>query len=219
MRPFRDRRHAGQELAKALNYYRHRPNVLVLGLARGGAPVAHAVAETLNLPLDLAIVRKLGVPGHEEYAMGAIAPEGVRVLNTAAIEALSIPDGVIAEALRRESRELTRRQRVYRGTETLPDVRGKKVILVDDGLATGMSMLAAIRSLQRGSPAEIIVGVPVAAPDTARLINREVDAFYALRLPEPFRGVGGWYAQFPQLTDDDLKAYADTGHTTLRQAS
>ena len=165
-RYFRDRSEAGRLLAKKLSAYANRPDVLVLALPRGGVPVAYEVARALGVPLDVFLVRKLGVPGYEELAMGAVATGGVRVLNEQAVRGLSIPDYVIDAVAAWELQELDRREHVYRGDRPPPDVRGRTIILVDDGLATGATMHAATKALKQRQPARIVVGVPTAAPET-----------------------------------------------------
>src|SRR5437016_6132201 len=190
---FRDRREAGRLLAEKLAAYAHRPDVLVLALPRGGVPVAYDVARALGAPLDVFIVRKLGIPGHEELAMGAVATGGVRVLNEQVVHALNIPDHVIDAVTAWEQQELARRERLYRGDRPPPDVRGRTVILVDDGLATGASMHAAIAALRRQQPAHIVVAVPIAAPETCDALRAEVDDVVCAITPEPFHAVGLWY--------------------------
>jgi predicted phosphoribosyltransferase len=177
----------------------------VLALPRGGVPVAFEVAEALHAPLDIFLVRKLGVPGHEELAMGAIATGGVRVLNEDVVGYLNINDEVIERVAAREQRELERRERVYRGGRAAPDVRGRTVILVDDGLATGSTMRAAAAALRLQRPARIIVAVPVAAPQTCDEFRTEVDEIVCAATPEPFRGVGLWYEDFSQTTDEEVR--------------
>src|SRR6267142_1196755 len=166
MKLFRDRRQAGRLLAEKLAAYANRPDVIVLALPRGGVPVAYEVARALNARLDVFLVRKLGVPGHEEFAMGAIATGGIRVLNNDTVGALRIPNNIIEAVVAKEQQELTRRERLYRGDRPPPDVRGKTVILVDDGLATGSTMRAAVAALRRQGAAQIVVAVPVAARRT-----------------------------------------------------
>ncbi len=205
MSVFKNRFDAGRFLAERLLQYAHRPDVLVLGLPRGGVPVAYAVAETLGVPLDVFIVRKLGVPGHEELAMGAIASNGVRVLNEDVIAALQIPPELIDQVAQVEQRELERREREYRDDRPEPDVRGKTVILVDDGLATGSTMRAAVKALALQPTARIVVAVPTAPPDVCDELRREVDEVVCGITPEPFQGVGLWYDDFSQTTDDQVR--------------
>ena len=205
LRGFRDRHEAGRLLAEKLKAYAHRLEVLVLALPRGGVPVAYEVARALGAPLDVFLVRKLGVPGHEELAMGAVATGGVRVLNEQIVRALRIPDDVIDAVTMREQEELARRERLYRGDRPLPDVRGRTVILVDDGLATGATMHAAIAALRHQQPARIVVAVPTAAPETCQALRAEVDDVVCAITPEPFYSVGLWYEDFSQTTDDEVR--------------
>src|SRR5712692_1622098 len=172
---FRDRSDAGQKLAEALATYADRPDVLVLALPRGGVPVTIEVARALHAPLDVFLVRKLGVPGHEELAMGAIASGGVRVLNQDVVERLKISGAVIDRVAASEERELERRERAYRDGRPAPDARGKTLILIDDGLATGSTMHAAVAAIRRQEPARIIIAVPTAPPDTCEALRKEVD--------------------------------------------
>jgi predicted phosphoribosyltransferase len=202
---FRDRTDAGRRLAESLGAYADRPDVLVLALPRGGVPVAYEVAERLKAPLDLFLVRKLGVPGHEELAMGAIASGGVRVTNDHVVSYLRIPGEVIDVVAAEEQRELERRERAYRGGRPPPDVRGKTVILVDDGLATGSTMRAAAAALREQGPARIVVAVPVSAPETCEEFRAEVDEIVCAVTPQPFRGVGMWYEDFSQTTDEEVR--------------
>ena len=211
---FRDRRDAGRFLAQKLAAYANRPDVIVLALPRGGVPVAYEVAAALHSPLDVFLVRKLGVPGHEEYAMGAIASGGVRVLNEEVVEALGIPQFRIEAAAAREEQELARRSRAYRGERAPPDVKGRTVILVDDGLATGASMHAAIMALRRLQPARIVVAVPTAAPETCEQMRALADEVVCATTPEPFRAVGLWYEDFSQTSDEEVGALL----TQARQA-
>ncbi len=203
--PYQNRVQAGQVLAEELRQYANRSDVLVLALPRGGVPVAFEVASALDVPLDLMLVRKLGVPGHEELAMGAIASGGARVLNEDVVGPLGIPDETIDEVARREEQELQRRQREYRGDRPMPDVRGQSVILVDDGLATGATMRVAVRALRQMRPARIVVAVPVAPPDTVRCLGREVDELICPATPEPYFAVGQWYEDFTQTTDEEIR--------------
>lgn len=203
--PFRDRREAGRILATRLSPYADRPDVLVLALPRGGVPVAYEVARALNAPLDVFLVRKLGVPGHEELAMGAIASGGVRVLNEDLVHTLRIPEPVIEAAAAAALRELERRERAYRGDRPPPDVHGRTVVLVDDGLATGATMLAAIQALRQQEAKRTVVAVPVAAPDTCAALRPAVDDIICAVTPQPFRAVGFWYEDFSQTTDDEVR--------------
>jgi predicted phosphoribosyltransferase len=202
---FRDRTDAGKRLAEQLADYANRSNVLVLALPRGGVPVAFEVAEALHAPLDIFLVRKLGVPGHEELAMGAIATGGVRVLNKEVVNYLNIPSEVIDAVTNVELKELERRERAYRGDRPPPNVRGKTVILVDDGLATGTTMRAAAAALRQQEPAHIVIGVPVAAPQTCDEFKLEVDEIVCAVTPEPFQAVGLWYEDFSQTTDQEVR--------------
>jgi predicted phosphoribosyltransferase len=202
---FRDRTHAGQELAGKLLRHAGQPNVLVLGLPRGGVPVAAEVARALGAPLDVFVVRKLGVPGQPEFAMGALASGGVRVLDLDVVRELAIPDAVIESITAVESEELRRRERAYRGTRPAPRVAGRTVILVDDGLATGSTMRAAVEALRQQNPARIVVAVPVGAPETCASFAGVADEVVCARAPEPFRAVGVWYDDFSQTTDDEVR--------------
>jgi predicted phosphoribosyltransferase len=202
---FRDRHEAGRLLAGKLTAYAHRPDVLVLALPRGGVPVAYEVARALDAPLDVFLVRKLGVPGYEELAMGAVATGGVRVLNDQVVRGLGIPDYVIDAVTAWEQEELERRERLYRGDRPRPDVRGRTVILVDDGLATGATMHAAIAALRQHQPTHIVVAVPTAARETCEALRAEVDDVICATTPEPFRAVGFWYEDFSQTTDDEVR--------------
>jgi predicted phosphoribosyltransferase len=208
-RPFRDRADAGRVLAKALERYASQPDVLVLALPRGGVPVAYEVARALRAPLDVFLVRKLGVPGHEELAMGAIASGGVRVLNSDVVHHLHIPDAIIDAVAQQEQEELDRRAREYRGDRPPPDVRGQTAILVDDGLATGSTMRAAAAALRRQQPARLVVAVPVAAPATCQELRSEVDDVVCALTPEPFYAVGVWYEDFSQTTDEEVRSLLD----------
>jgi putative phosphoribosyl transferase len=200
---YSDRAEAGRRLATRLEPYANRPDVLVLALPRGGVPVGFEVSRALNVPLDVFVVRKLGVPGQEELAMGAIATGGVTVVNREVTETLGISQRVIEEVASRESEELVRRERLYRGEKPAPDVSGRIVVLVDDGLATGSTMRAAIAALRKQNPARIIVAVPVAAPSTCGEFRPEVDEIVCAITPEPFYAVGEWYKDFSQTTDQE----------------
>jgi predicted phosphoribosyltransferase len=201
---FRDRYEAGRELAGLLGAYANRPDVLVLALPRGGVPVGYEVARALHAPLDVFIVRKLGVPGHEELAMGAIASGGVVVLNDEVIDDLQIPPGVIQAVAAAEKQELDQREMLYRDGRPPPDPRGRIVILVDDGLATGSTMRAAIEALRGQAPVRIVAAVPVAAPQTCTAFRREVDEIVCARTPDPFYAVGLWYDDFSPTTDQEI---------------
>jgi predicted phosphoribosyltransferase len=203
---YQDRTDAGRRLAAELGEYANRADVLVLALPRGGVPVAFEVAEALQVPLDVFLVRKLGVPGHEELAMGAIATGGIRVRNESVVQYAQIPDEVIEEVAAQEMQELERRERLYRGDRPAPDVRGRTVILIDDGLATGSTMRAAAAALRRQQPKEIIVAVPVASAVTCDELLDEVDRVVCAMTPEPFQAVGLWYEDFSQTTDEEVRA-------------
>ena len=203
---FRDRADAGRHLLSKLGAYRDRPDVLVLGLPRGGIPVGYEVARGLGAPLDVFVVRKLGVPGQEELAMGAIATGGVRVVNRDVVDALHIPPDVLDRAAAEELRELERREQSYRGERPQPRVEGRTVILVDDGLATGSTMRAAVAALRQQGPARIVVAVPVAAPSTCAELRREVEEVVCFATPEPFMAVGRFYDDFSQTTDEEVTA-------------
>jgi len=201
---FADRREAGRFLASKLTEYADRPNVLVLGLPRGGVPVAYEVAKALHAPLDVFLVRKLGLPGREELAMGAIASGGVLVLNEDLVRGLGITKDVLESVIAAEQKELERREQMYRGDRPPPDVRGRTVILVDDGLATGSSMRAAVAALRQQGPARIIVAVPIGAPETCSEFEREADDVICAVTPQPFHAVGLWYRDFSQTTDEEV---------------
>jgi erythromycin esterase-like protein/predicted phosphoribosyltransferase len=205
MMRFKDRTDAGQQLAKRLSGYAGRSDVVVLALPRGGVPVAHEVATRLNLPLDLFLVRKLGVPGHPELAMGAIAEGGVEVLSEDLIRDVGVPHALVQQVAVRERLELDRRDRLYRGGRQLAPVRDHVVILIDDGLATGSTMQAAVIALKRLKPARIVVAVPVGARDTCERLSRLVDEVVCLTMPEPFQAVGLWYETFSQTTDEEVR--------------
>ena len=202
---FRDRNDAGQQLAARLTRYADRSDVLVLALPRGGVPVAYEVAKELNAPLDIFLVRKLGLPGHEEFAMGAIASGGIRVLNPDLVNYLRIPDEVIDAVAAREQRELERRARVYRAARPLPDVKDHVVILIDDGLATGSTMRAAAAALRLQKPGRIVVAVPVSSRETCDDFRGEVDEIVCAVTPEHFQGVGLWYEDFSQTSDEEVR--------------
>lgn len=201
---FADRREGGRRLARALWHYRAMPNTIVVGLPRGGVVTAAAIAEDLDLPLDVLVVRKLGTPGQQELAMGAIGPGGIRVLNEDVIAALRITPDQIDTVGRREQFELERRERLYRGARPPLDFAGENVIVVDDGLATGSTMSAAIAVIRRHKPARIILAVPVAPIETCEAFRPMVDELVYLETPEPFQAVGYWYVDFAQVEDDEV---------------
>jgi putative phosphoribosyl transferase len=202
---FRDRSHAGRALAGMLARYAGRPDVVVLALPRGGVPVGYEVARALGAPLDVFPVRKLGVPGREELAMGAIAAGGVVVVNDEVVRRLDIPEAVIDEAAAEERQELDRRAEAYRGGRPAPNLRGKTVVLVDDGLATGSTMRAAVAAVRRLGPAGVVVAVPVGALETCDQFRRVADDVVCAETPEPFFAVGSWYQDFAQTTDEEVR--------------
>jgi predicted phosphoribosyltransferase len=206
---FQDRREAGRVLASRLGRYAGRPDVLVLALPRGGVPVAFEVARALGAPLDVFLVRKLGVPGHEEVALGAIASGGVRVLNHDLLQRLGISVPTLEALTAREQAELRRRELAYRGSRPREPVAGRTVILVDDGLATGASMKAAVSALRRDGPAGIVVAVPVAAPEVCDEFRADVEDVVCAATPERFMAVGAWYADFSQTTDEEVRRLLD----------
>lgn len=205
MERFRNRTDAGRRLAAALTEYARSPATLVLALPRGGVPVAHEVARALRLPLDVWIVRKLGVPGHEELAMGAIALGGHEYVDRAMLAQLRIPDTALREVIARETRELQRRNLLYRGERPLPELHDQSVILVDDGVATGASMRVAVEALRAAGARAIVVAVPVGAADTCRQLGKLADKVVCPEQPQPFRGVGMWYEDFSQTSDDEVR--------------
>lgn len=212
---FRGRRDAGKKLAQRLLKYAGREDVIVLALPRGGVPVAYEVASALKSPLNIFIVRKLGWPGHEEMAIGAIASGGVRVLNEDIVRHLNIPDTVIEAVAQRELRELERREQAYRGDRPPPELKSRTVILIDDGLATGASMRAAIVGVRAHSPAAIVVAVPTAALETCEALEPEVDQIICATTPEPFYGVSKWYADFSQTTDEEVRLLLEEANQNL----
>ena len=202
---FQDRFEAGRVLASRLRQFSGRHDVVVLALPRGGVPVGYEVAQALHAPLDVFVVRKLGTPGQEELAMGALAPGGITVLNREVIQALEIPQQIIDAAVGREQSELERREREYRGGRPAADVKGRTVIVVDDGLATGSSMRVAARALRKEGATVIVVAVPVAARSTCEEFEGEADQLICAATPEPFWAVGQWYRNFTQTTDDEVR--------------
>jgi predicted phosphoribosyltransferase len=215
--PFRNREDAGRRLAAELRRYAGRSDVIVLGLPRGGVPVAFEVAESLHVPLDVFVVRKLGLPWHEELAMGALASGGVRVLDRDLIAVARVSEADVERVTAAEQRELERREQLYRGTRPFPDMEGKTVILIDDGLATGSTMRAAVEALRKQGPAAVVVAVPVAPPETCEAFRRIADEIICAETPEPFQAVGLWYEVFSQTTDDEVHALLE--HATHAAAS
>jgi predicted phosphoribosyltransferase len=213
---FRDRLDAGRRLAEKLSRYAGKPDVVVLALPRGGVPVAAEVARALDAPLDVFLVRKLGFPGQEELAMGAIASGGSRVLNTSLLRRLHVSPEIIDAVAMRERHELDRREREYRGSHPLLPVRGRTVILVDDGLATGASMHAAVAALRTQEPARIVVAVPVGAPSTCEDLRQIADEIVCAETPEPFAAVGQWYDDFSQTTDEEVRQLLGASRTQGR---
>jgi predicted phosphoribosyltransferase len=202
---FGDRVEAGQRLADSLGAYAHRDDVIVFALPRGGVPVGYEVAMRLHVPLDVFVVRKLGVPGYEELALGAIASGGVRVLNPNVVRALPGADQIVDAVTATESKELERREQAYRAGRPAINVRGRTVLLIDDGLATGATMHAAVLALREQEPARIVVAVPVCAPDTCREMQKLADEVISLYAPEWFHGVGQFYDDFSQTSDDEVR--------------
>jgi putative phosphoribosyl transferase len=203
--PFKNRIEAGRLLAEELKSYANRTDVLILALPRGGLPVAFEVAQALSAPLDLMLVRKLGVPGQEELAMGAIATGGIKVLSQELVKSLDISDAALEAVISKEKRELERREHTYRGDRPVPEVGNRCVILIDDGLATGATMKAAVLALRQQQPAQIIIGVPVAPPDTVEELRKEADEIICLATPEPFYAIGTWYVDFSQTSDEEVR--------------
>jgi putative phosphoribosyl transferase len=216
---FANRRDAGRRLAGELREYAAHSDVLVLALPRGGVPVGFEVAEALYAPLDVFVVRKLGLPWHEELAMGALASGGVRVLDNDLIRAARVSDEDIRRVTATEQGELERRQRQYRGDRPFPSVKGRIIILVDDGLATGSTMRAAVQALRAEGPARIVVGVPVAAPETCEAFREIADDIVCAETPEPFRAVGLWYEDFSQTTDAEVHALLEEANSFARTRS
>lgn len=210
-RIFADRKAAGRALAQALTRFRGHQDVVVLALPRGGVPVAFEVADFLGAPLDVFIVRKLGVPGQPELAMGAIASGGGLVVNEDVVDALRIEPAAIDTVAKREAREILRREAAYRGDRPPINVMGKVVIVVDDGIATGATMRAGVRALRKLRPASIVIAVPHAPPDTCESLQDEADEIVCLEMPDPYIAVGRWYGNFPQITDAEVREFLDQG--------
>jgi putative phosphoribosyl transferase len=210
---FHDREDAGRRLARQLVHLAGRTNLIVLGLPRGGVPVAYQVAQALGAGLDVLVVRKLGLPGHEELAIGAVASGGVRVVNDEVVTALRIPPEMLDRVAALEQRELERRERAFRGDRPFPDLRQATVVLVDDGVATGSTMLAAVRALRQRHPALLVVAAPVMSVQARAALAAEADACVTLATPEPFYGVGTWYRDFAQTSDAEVIALLRAGST------
>lgn len=202
---YKNRQHAGRELADSLMQYENQHDAIVLGLPRGGVPVAAEVAQALNLPLDIFVVRKLGTPGHEEMAMGAIASGGVRILSKGLIQALNISQSQINATTEKELQELKRRESAYRDNKAMPELQNKTVILIDDGMATGSTMKAAIQGLRQHNPAKIVVALPVGSEEACKKIGQIVDELTCLMIPHNFGGVGAWYDRFDQTSDEEVR--------------
>jgi putative phosphoribosyl transferase len=202
--PYKNRSEAGRQLAEALKQCGNRPDVFVLALPRGGVPVAYEIAKTLDAPLDLLLVRKLGAPGREELAMGAVAAGGAHILNAEVIREMTVSDAEIDRVVAEGLQALRRREKAYRGERPAPEIKGRCVILVDDGLATGATMRADVAAVRRQAPAEIVVAVPIAPPDPITSLSKEVDYVICLATPQPFIGISRWYKDFAQVTDAEV---------------
>ncbi len=214
---FKDRYEAGKKLAEALSAYEGRTDVAVLALPRGGVPVGYELAKALNAPLDIFLVRKLGVPGHEELAMGAIASNDVMVLNEGIINAYGISERTLETVASRERSEMRRREVLYRGDRPRLDVRGKSVILVDDGFATGASMRAAVTAVRGQRPSYVVVAVPTAPPETCESFEAVVDEVVCLITPQPFAAVGYWFEDFSQTTDEEVRELLEEAGSRFRE--
>ncbi|PHZ85788.1 phosphoribosyltransferase [Paremcibacter congregatus] len=202
---FRDRTHAGQELAAALSKYQKEKDTLVLALPRGGVPVAFEVAEQLKLPLDVLLVRKLGVPGQREFAMGAIAEDNILYINRDVVDLLDIPSPLIESVIKQETQELNRRRQLYRHDRPAPNFDDKTIILIDDGLATGATMHAAVNALKKTNASRLIIAIPVGSLRTCKELEELADELICLHTPEPFDGVGRWYGDFSQTSDEEVE--------------
>jgi predicted phosphoribosyltransferase len=220
-RAFTDRRQAGRQLAVALRDHEivRKGDAVVLALPRGGVPVGFEIATALDVPLAVFVVRKLGVPGYRELAMGAIASGGVRILNDEVVRELRIPEYAIDRIAQEEERELQRRERMYNGPHPLPSLSGRTAIIVDDGLATGSTMRAAVEAVRKHEPKAIVVAAPVGAADTCAALRAAADAVVCLRTPEPFQAVGLWYEHFDQTTDDEVRSLLDAAWSRQPQAA
>lgn len=219
MHMFTDRRDAGRQLARALDAYARRPDVVVLALPRGGVPVGYEIARALGVPLDVLVVRKLGVPGQPELAMGAIASGGIRVIDRRIVDSIGIPDRVLEAASQRERAELERRERAFRGDRPPLDIGGRIAIVVDDGLATGSSMRAALDAVRTRRPVRIVCAVPVAPPETCAALRQHADEMICLVTPEDMYAVGLWYENFAQTDDDEVRALLEAAARDLAAVS
>jgi putative phosphoribosyl transferase len=217
--PFQDREEAGRILASKLSAYSRREDVIVLALPRGGLPVAFQVAQALGVPLDVFVVRKLGTPWNRELAMGAVASGGVQVLDLSVVKELCVSEADVQEITASELSELTRRERLYRGNRPAPELTGKTVILVDDGIATGCSLLAAIAAIRRQEAARIVVAIPVAPAFGCSAIRAEADEVVSVAEPEHFLAVSQWYENFSQISDDDVRAWLEQSAGSLPRAA
>ena len=218
LRGFRNRRDAGAQLAARLSRFASDPNIVVLGLPRGGVPVAFEVARALDAPLDVFLVRKLGVPGHRELAMGAIASGGARVLNQDVLDRIQVASNTIDLVAAAELAELERQERLYRGASPFPDLKDKTVIVVDDGLATGSTMRAAVQAIRKSDPAWVVVAVPVGAAETCQQLRYDADQVICLSAPEAFYAVSAWYEDFSQTTDEEVRNLLDIAAAQLSQS-
>lgn len=217
MRRFRDRREAGELLALELAHFAGKSDCVILALPRGGVPVGYELSSILHAPLDILIVRKLGVPGHEELAMGAIATGGVKILNESVVTALGIDHEAIASVEKRELEELVRREKTYRGNRPPLDVAGKTVILVDDGIATGATILAAIEAVRRRGVSRIVLASPVATHSVVQMLERHAEEVHCVLTPEDFRGVGSWYDDFSQTEDEEVRQLLEAANPIVKR--
>lgn len=211
---FVNRQEAGKVLASRLLSYQNEPQTIILALPRGGVPVGFEIAQTLHLPLDILIVRKLGVPGFEELALGAMASGDIIFLNPEVVETLNISEEVVRQVIDKELQELKRREKLYRGEKSFPDLANQTVILVDDGLATGASMRVAIRAVRQKKPAAVVVAVPVGADSACAELRKEADEVICVLTPRHFQSVGGWYEDFSQTTDEEVRKLLGFNHNS-----
>jgi putative phosphoribosyl transferase len=212
---FQNRREAGRQLAQELEEYAHRNNVIVLALPRGGVPVAFEIAQFLEVPMDILLVRKLGVPGHEELAMGAIASGGIQYIDQQMVEQLGVEESWVQEIANREQQKIDRQTRIFRDDLPLPEIRDQIVIVVDDGMATGSTMRAAVRALREQHPQKIVIAVPVTAPSSYLALRDEADEIVAVLIPQSFYAVGQWYNDFSQTSDEEVKELLEEARRRL----